>query len=128
MAALHVNMGLLLKERANSFLDKKTQFQRSFTVKRNKLEVTYIGKLSPFIEMMEKYGDVLIYRNPFALRMAKTLQSFGHSECNRVNPYVLADEFYSHDFSITTYMKVKIRNIQNVKKKKYSHRDNKFQF
>ena len=31
------------------------------------------------------------YFNPIALRMAKTLQSFGHSECNRVN---LRQTFY----------------------------------
>ena len=35
-------------------------------------------KLFPF----SKNGRSL---NPIALRMAKTLWSFGHSECNRVN-------------------------------------------
>ena len=37
-----------------------------------------------FGKMMEKHGNVLIYLNPIALRMAKTLLSFGRSECNRV--------------------------------------------
>ena len=32
-----------------------------------------------------KYLKILHLINPIALRMAKTPQSFGHSECNRVN-------------------------------------------
>ena len=39
-------------------------------------------KLFPFVKMAEKL--VIIYFNPTALRTAKTLWSFGRSECNRV--------------------------------------------
>ena len=42
-------------------------------------------KLFPFVKLVEKQGGVPINFNPFALRMAKPLWSFGHSECKRVN-------------------------------------------
>ena len=40
------------------------------------------------LEKMKKY------LNPIALRMAKTLWSFGHSECNmvKVNGYIVSEE------------------------------------
>ena len=34
-----------------------------------------------------KYSIIFVF-NPIALRMAKTLWSFGHSECSRVNGHV----------------------------------------
>ena len=48
-------------------------------------------KLSPTEKVIEKSGEVSMYlsihRNPIALRLAETLWSFGHFECNRVKVY-----------------------------------------
>ena len=38
--------------------------------------------------------------NPIALRMAKTLWSFGHSECNRVRPLKGCDSILSMEGNI----------------------------
>ena len=52
-----------------------------------------ITEVVHFVEMVEKCRDVPIHLNstndfvnPIALRMAKTLWSSGHSECNRDVP------------------------------------------
>ena len=44
--------------------------------------------LMPFCWFCHVTAQILLL-NPIALRMAKTLLSFGHSECNRVKKYDL---------------------------------------
>ena len=61
-------------------------------VKPNLEGIHCIGKqtkLCVSAKMMEKYSDASIHLIPIALRMAKTLWSFGRYECNRVKTYVL---------------------------------------
>ena len=44
----------------------------------------YAYASNTYLDLLFK-GMITVFLNPIALRMAKTLWSFGHSECNRVN-------------------------------------------